>query len=141
MCRILSIYYKDREGKSNYPSKVEVIKDIGIKGDIKSAKKGRNIAFIFSEDLGRLDLIDGLCTKRFKANLTIEGRININIGDILLINGVSIIVTEIGKRCFDGCNIEATNRCKCPLKNIFYGDVLENGEILIDSIVKPISTD
>lgn len=141
MASIYKLYYKSVDEVENYPSSIYLTREVGIKEDKKSSKKGRNLSFIFKDDREKIDKINGLCTKRFNANIIIDGNMDISIGDIIVIDKAKIIVTSISKRCFEGCNIESILKSRCPLKNIFYGDVVEEGEIKINSKLKPISTD
>ena len=60
----------------------------------------------------------GLCMKRFHADITMpEVQFNsLKIHDIIMVNGRKLRIEQIGKRCFDGCQL-LLNNTYCPLKS------------------------
>ena len=70
--------------------------------------KHGDISLIAGEILEELKTIDGLCTKRFHADLTTVG-VNYDamcVGDIVTVNGRKIRITKVGKPCFAECELE-----------------------------------
>jgi hypothetical protein len=60
----------------------------------------------------------GLCMKRFHANTTMPANTfdSLKIHDIIIIDGRKLKIVQIGKKCFDGCQLLLDN-VYCPLKS------------------------
>lgn len=73
----------------------------------------------------------GLCMKRFYGNLVTQDLDykTLNQGDILNIGEASIEITQVGKSCFEGCEL-VEQKIRCPLKqNCAFAKVLQPGKI------------
>lgn len=58
---------------------------------------------------------DGLCLKRFHADLMIEGLAEYNEGDVIVHDGTSYEIEKKGKGCFRECVLLKRTGQKCPL--------------------------
>lgn len=58
---------------------------------------------------------DGLCLKRFRADLTVEGLLMRKKGDVIEIGGNRYELLKMGKRCFEECELLRREGKKCPL--------------------------
>lgn len=136
--RISRIYIKGNN-RQNFVKGASLTEEKGIIGNSLPKKPHRQIA-IFSEE-GRREIenleTQGLCTKRFQENITIQD-LNIGdivIGDIFTIGEVVIEITEVGKNCFKDCPFIMTKK-PCPLsKGVIYARTLSSGSINIGDIV------
>lgn len=60
----------------------------------------------------------GLCFPKFKADYIFNGSIkDLNVGDIINIDGIDMIITQIGKGCYSNeCELYKKNGNSCELK-------------------------
>lgn len=117
----------------------------GLENDDKAGKEYREISIFLDRDFSskeasfkQTSFKEGLCTKRFKANLVFGENITfpsivknttIDFNSILKIGTTILKVNPIKKKCFPQCTI---NKKHCPLlSNVFYCSVLQEGEISI----------
>ena len=99
----------------------------GLENDDKAGKKDREISVYIDR---KIDFTDGLCTKKFKANLNISFNDTdrcIKFGSILKIGSAILLVNSVRKKCFSECTIEKVD-CYL-LENVFYCSVLKEGII------------
>lgn len=60
----------------------------------------------------------GLCTKKFKADVVVDGLSKYKLGDEIIINNEKCHITEVGKRCFfNECDLYRENSSSCKLKD------------------------
>ncbi|MGL4739965.1 MAG: hypothetical protein ACRC41_04065 [Sarcina sp.] len=109
---------------------------MGLENDDKAGKKNKEISIFIDKSF---HYVDGLCTKKFKANLTFvptDDTLEINFNDIIKIGSTLLKINPIKKNCFDQCNI---NKNTCPLLgNVFYASVLQEGSISIGDKIKTL---
>jgi len=58
---------------------------------------------------------DGLCLKRFRADITVSNLHKCKVGDVVEISESLYEITETGKRCFDECGLLKRLGKSCPL--------------------------
>lgn len=108
----------------------------GLENDDKAGKQNKEISIFIDKNFS---VVDGLCTKKFKANLTfvpINDEFEIKFNDIIELGTTILKINPIKKRCFDQCNI---NKNSCPLLgNVFYASVLQEGSISIGDKIKTL---
>lgn len=110
----------------------KVILGYGLEHDLKGGKSPREISLISLEAVNDIqaNYMDGLCTKRFKANLEIANlRVDeLTIGSQLRIgDDVILEVTAKGKRCFPNCVI-VERGSMCPLtSHVLFAKVIQGG--------------
>ncbi len=132
--KILSICVSSEKGtkKKEVPSAL-FIADSGIKGDAHAGKWHRQVSLLSNEDIDKVrEIIPNLKPGAFAENLATVG-IDLNhvkIGDKVLIRDEVILqITQLGKKCHSGCEIQKlTGDCIMPKKGIF-ARVLKGGFI------------
>lgn len=63
-------------------------------------------------------LSKGLCIKKFRADVVVEGLNKYKLGDEITINNEKCHITEVGKKCFyDECDLYRENSSSCKLKD------------------------
>ena len=73
---------------------------------------------VFDWQEGMKALGKGLCTKKFKADVVVDGLSKYKLGDEITINNEKCHITELGKRCFFGeCDLYKENDSSCRLKD------------------------
>lgn len=129
--KVIGIYYKPGEINCGISVDHAYLKqEYGIEGDVHAGRKGRHVSILMDstrEKIRNLP-VKGLCTERFKENITLSGRMMLCIGEIIRIGDAAIRIKEIGKRCFKDCDIYNSG-IVCPLREVVFGDVIESGEI------------
>lgn len=116
----------------NLKGQVALIKDFGIAGDAHGKKGARQLSLMTKIVARQLDQVrdQGLCTKRFKANIIISDvdKSFLQVGAVIVINGAQLEITEMGKTCF-GCHL-SENNLFCPLvDDVVFAAVCEEGVI------------
>lgn len=123
--KILSICVSSEKGtKKNEVYSALFIADSGIKGDAHAGQWHRQVSLLSNEDIDKVrEIIPNLKPGAFAENLATVG-IDLNqvkIGDKVLIRDEVILeVTQLGKKCHSGCEIQKlTGDCLMPKKGIF----------------------
>lgn len=136
MGKVIAVCTSERKGiqKTSVPE-IKVIEDWGIEGDAHAGKWHRQISLlgIQSIDLMRAkgaDVNPGV----FAENITVEGLVlyELPVGTKLNVgNGIVLEVTQIGKECHSGCEIQKqVGSCIMPTQGIF-ARVLTGGKIRV----------
>lgn len=135
----ISRIYIRGNNMQKFVENVMLRKGIGIIGNIFPKEAQRQIS-IFSEE-GRREIenleTQGLCTKRFQENITIQYlKIqDVVIGDKFIIGEIVLEITEVGKECFKNCKLIKAKKA-CPLlKGVIYAKVLVGGGMKLGDIV------
>ncbi len=139
--KILSICVSPEKGtKKNEVQSALFIADSGIKGDAHAGQWHRQISLLPNEDIDKVrEIIPDLIPGAFAENLATVG-IDLNqvkIGDKILIRDKIVLqVTQLGKKCHSGCEIQKlTGDCIMPKKGIF-ARVLKGGLIKKNDPIK-----
>ncbi len=139
--KILSICVSPEKGtKKNEVQSALFIADSGIKGDAHAGQWHRQISLLTNEDIDKVrKIIPDLMPGAFAENLATVG-IDLNqvkIGDKILIRDKIVLqVTQLGKKCHSGCEIQKlTGDCIMPKKGIF-ARVLKGGFIKKNDPIK-----
>lgn len=145
--KILSICVSSEKGtKKNEVHSALFIADSGIKGDAHAGQWHRQVSLLSNEDIDKVrEIIPNLKPGAFAENLATVG-IDLNqvkIGDKVLIRDEVILeVTQLGKKCHSGCEIQKlTGDCLMPKKGIFTrvlkgGFIEKNDRIKINILQK-----
>ena len=136
MGKVIAVCTSERKGiqKTSVPE-IKVIENWGIEGDTHAGKWHRQISLlgIQSIDLMRAKGAD-VNPGDFAENITVEGLVlyelpvgtKLNVGD-----GIVLEVTQIGKECHSGCEIQKqVGSCIMPTQGIF-ARVLTGGKIRV----------
>ncbi|WKY46845.1 hypothetical protein Q5O24_10805 [Eubacteriaceae bacterium ES3] len=111
---------------------VRLIKDFGIQNDFHGKKGSRQLSLMTKSVAGSLGEVreQGLCTKRFIANILISDvdKRDLQVGAIICFEQAEIEITESGKQCF-GCALSETGQY-CPLvDDVIFAEVKKEGLI------------
>ena len=110
-----------------------MIKDFGLEHDAHAGKWHRQISLLAVEAVRAFEEKYNFKVPAgaFGENLLVEGidLKNLPIGTRLKVNDILLEITQIGKKCHLGCNIQKqTGECIMPNKGVF-AIVLNGGEI------------
>ena len=117
------------------------IEDYGIQGDAHAGKWHRQVSLLSYEKVKAFnELGAGVDSGAFGENLVVEGYDlkNIPVGTKFICNDVILEITQIGKKCHNGCEIfKKMGDCIMPRDGIFakvlHGGVIRpNDEIFIE---------
>ena len=109
------------------------IADFGLEGDAHAGKWKRQVSLLGQEsvDLMKAKGAKGLCAGKFAENITTEGIIlhELSVGTKLQIGETVQEITQIGKECHHGCEIQQqTGSCIMPTQGIFT-KVIKGGNV------------
>jgi len=103
---------------------------LGVVGDYRSEKDG-SISLLSREAEEQIRNLGGLCTAKFAANIVTEGEdyTHLRVGMRLIVGTCELILTRVGKPCYEDCAIAQTGET-CPLpQNCAFARVVRGGEI------------
>ncbi len=137
----ISISKEKRQRKHNIPE-TELITDFGTKGDAHAGKWHRQISLL---GIASIELMKAkgapVAPGDFAENITVEGVVlyELPIGTKLILgDGIELEVTQIGKECHSGCEIQKlVGSCIMPTQGIF-ARVLKGGMIHVGDAVQVI---
>ena len=142
MSKVRAICISEKKGTAKVQvPKAEFIEDFGIKGDAHAGKWHRQVSLLSHEKVVAFnELGAGVKSGAFGENLVVEGYDlrTIPVGTIFKCNDVILEITQIGKKCHQGCEIfKKMGDCIMPREGIFakvlHGGVIKPGdEILIE---------
>ncbi|MDU4935410.1 MAG: MOSC domain-containing protein [Peptostreptococcaceae bacterium] len=141
MAKIVSINISTKKGVIKEPiSKAELKIDHGIVGDAHAGNWHRQISMLAEESIQKMKDkgFNHLKFGDFAENITTEG-IEVHtlpVGTKLKIGECEVEVTQIGKKCHNGCAIkQTTGDCVMPREGIFV-KVLKEGTIQSNDIIE-----
>lgn len=141
MAKIVSINISTKKGIIKEPiSKAELKIDHGIVGDAHAGNWHRQISMLAEESIQKMKDkgFNHLKFGDFAENITTEG-IEVHtlpVGTKLKIGECEVEVTQIGKKCHNGCAIkQTTGDCVMPREGIFV-KVLKEGTIQPNDIIE-----
>ena len=141
MAKIVSINISTKKGVIKEPiSKAELKIDHGIVGDAHAGNWHRQISMLAEESIQKMKDkgFNHLKFRDFAENITTEG-IEVHtlpVGTKLKIGECEVEVTQIGKKCHNGCAIkQTTGDCVMPREGIFV-KVLKEGTIQSNDIIE-----
>lgn len=137
----ISISEKKGQRKHNIPE-AELITDFGMKGDAHAGKWHRQISLL---GIASIELMKAkgapVAPGDFAENITVEGLVlyELPIGTKLIVgDGIELEVTQIGKECHSGCEIQKlVGSCIMPTQGIF-ARVIKGGMIRVGDAVQVI---
>lgn len=123
--------FEEKNTPGRQADSVQVVRNGGIKGDRHCLDEEKQISIMW-EDACRFmeeEEIKGLCFSRMKANLMIEGRMKLDIGDQIRAGSALLMITGKKGPCFDECR-RVNMEMDCMLKECcWFATALEDGEI------------
>jgi len=139
--KILSVCISTEKGtKKREIDSACLITDWGIEGDAHAGCWHRQVSLLSAEEIDKMKKhLPSLRPGDFAENITTQG-IDINqirIGDRIIIGeDIVLEVTQIGKKCHSGCEIQKLiGKCIMPKKGVFT-KVLKGGLIERDNFIK-----
>lgn len=139
--KILSVCISLEKGtKKREVNSARLIPEWGIEGDAHAGPWPRQVSLLPMEEINKMKrLIPNLKPGDFAENITTQGvELNqIKIGDRIIIGeDVVLEVSQIGKKCHSGCEIQKlTGNCIMPKKGIF-AKVLKGGIVRKDDYLR-----
>ena len=134
MGRLKGICISEKRGTEKHEVREAMVKmDWGIEGDAHGGKWHRQISLLAVEAVRAFEEKYNFKVPAgaFGENLLVEGidLKNLPIGTRLKVNDILLEITQIGKKCHLGCNIQKqTGECIMPNEGVF-AIVLNGGEI------------
>lgn len=123
--------FEEKKAPGRRMESVQVVKDGGIKGDLHCLDGKKQIS-IMTEEVCRFletEEVKGLCFQRFKANLVLDGQIELEVGDRIRAGGTLLLVTGKKGPCFEECR-RYQRGMDCMLKEgCWFATSLEDGVI------------
>ncbi|UCE42317.1 MAG: MOSC domain-containing protein [Candidatus Aminicenantes bacterium] len=122
---VYSLCISDNKGTKKYEvDSARLMEGWGIEGDAHAAQWHRQVSLLSMADFDFMkEIIPSLKPGDFAENIIIQGlnTKHIKTGDKIIISGNVILeVTQIGKECHAGCEIQKlTGRCIMPKRGIF----------------------
>lgn len=139
---IISVNVSDKRGIKKTPvDEIELIENLGIKGDAHAAPGDRQVSLLAEESYDKFEKqgLGKICLKHgaFGENIITSGIIlyKLTIGTQFKINDCILEVSKIGKECHAPCQIGKTmGHCIMPKEGIFVR-VIKSGRISKDSTI------
>jgi len=115
---------ENKGGLKRSLEKAFFIKNFGVEGDPHGGKGDRQVSMLAVECIEKIKKrgTKGLCTGKFAENITTEGIAlhELSVGTVLTIGEVRMEVSQVGKKCYEGCEIRNDiERCPLPSEVIF----------------------
>lgn len=137
----ISISKEKGQRKHNIPE-AELLTDFGMKGDAHAGKWHRQISLL---GIASIELMKAkgapVAPGDFAENITVEGIVlyELPVGTKLILgDDVELEVTQIGKECHSGCEIQKlVGSCIMPTQGIF-ARVIKGGMIHVGDAVQVI---
>ena len=110
-------------------------------GKLPARKPGRELSLASVEALEEVSGLDGLCVKKFMADLVTEGVDYRSIGPGTLLSAGDAVfeICSVGKRCFPECSLEQK---PCALAGgCAFAQVKEEGSVRIGDEIRIISAE
>lgn len=131
---ITALYRFTEKGKPGEALKeAYLIKNVGMEGDCHADGGEKQLTLLSGEARGWMQVQEtpGLCFKRYKANLEIEGLAvsNLRPGMCLQAGTARLTVTECAKECFPGCQLRENGTPCRLLSGGIYLKVAESGTV------------
>ncbi len=139
--KVLSVCISSEKGtKKREVNSARLIPDWGIEGDAHADSGHRQISLLSVEEINKMKkIIPDLMPGDFAENIITKGidSDQIKIGDRIIIgDNIVLEVSQIGKECHSGCEIQKlTGECIMPKKGIF-AKVLKGGVVKKDDCLR-----
>ena len=140
MGKVIAVCISEKKGTQKHPvQEAEFIEDWGIKDDAHAGKWHRQVSLLSYDKIQEFrargaEVEDGA----FGENLVVEGFdfANLPVGTRFRCNDVVLEMTQIGKKCHQGCAIfQKMGDCIMPREGVFtrvlHGGIIHEGDELI----------
>ncbi|WP_289055123.1 MOSC domain-containing protein [Carboxylicivirga marina] len=137
---IKSVNISQKKGTKKAPVNAIKLNDLGVAGDAHSGPWHRQVSLLGIESYQKTEDASGAKLKfgDFAENITTEGMEihHTKIFDRFVGNGIELEVTQIGKKCHNGCEIkQLTGDCVMPKEGIFCR-VISGGELKAEDVLE-----
>lgn len=131
-----------KKEKARSMEKVKLIADFGPEGDAYGGPGDRQITILGVDDLAELekDREKGLCIHRFTPNITVSGSsADLKKGKSYRLGGTEIRITDISKKCHEGCSLIEEEKRICLLpKTARFAAIEKEGTVSLGDNVEEI---
>ena len=141
MGNVLELYIsKSKEAEREPLPEAVFVSSEGVEGDDLNRGRTHAVSLLAKESRDRIAAIgiEGLCTRRFYANIVTEGvsLFDMPLGTRFKIGDARFAVTQVGKPCFKDCDIYRS-AYDCVLhKEAVFADILEGSTVHVgDEII------
>ena len=144
MAEVISVNISLRKGQQKHPvDTIELKLRHGIVGDAHAGNWHRQISLLAREDVREMEglLKREISPGEFAENILTEGLVlyKLPVGTKLRIGTALCQVTQIGKECHQGCEIQKqTGKCVMPTRGIF-AKVVESGAAQAGDVISVVS--
>ena len=141
MGKILAVCISEHKGTVKKPIESGcIIEDFGLKGDAHAGKWHRQISLLDADAVQRFEDKYHIAVKpgAFGENLLTKGidLKHLPVGTLLKSGDVLLEITQIGKKCHLGCNIQQqTGECIMPHEGVF-AKVVHGGVVRADDDIE-----
>lgn len=141
---VRAVCISEKKGtKKHELSSIELKVELGIPGDAHAGNWHRQISLLAREDVREMEglLKREIAPGEFAENILTEGLVlyKLPVGTKLRIGTALCQVTQIGKECHQGCEIQKqTGKCVMPTRGIF-AKVLESGAAKAGDVISVVS--
>ncbi len=139
--KILAINISEKKGTMKNPTPEGTFrKEHGLVGDAHAGNWHRQVSLLGQESIDKMKSsgVEGLCHGNFAENLTTSGicLYELPVGTKLKIGETIHEVTQIGKKCHQGCEIQnLVGECIMPKEGIFTR-VLIGGKVKVGDVIE-----
>ncbi|MCY6960711.1 MOSC domain-containing protein [Clostridium brassicae] len=143
MAKVIAVNISEKKGVIKHPiEKGFFKKEHGLEGDAHVGNWHRQVSLLGQESIDKMKKLglDKLSTGDFAENITTEGIVlyKLPVGTKLKVGETEMEVTQIGKKCHKGCEIQKlVGDCIMPREGIF-AIVLKDGYIKSGDEIKII---
>ena len=137
MGKIIAVCISEKKGTKKHCVEFADLKEnYGICGDAHAGAWHRQVSLLDAEKVNDYkDVFPNIRPGDFGENILVEGILvhKLKIGSKIIINGVILEITQIGKECHNDCEIKRqTGKCIMPKYGVFAkvvkGGIIEAGD-------------
>jgi len=124
MAKVLAVCISEQKGVQKHPvTEIQIRFQHGIVGDAHAGNWHRQISLLGNESVDKVrHLLPDIQPGAFAENILTEGitLYTLPVGTLLRVGEAEVEVTQIGKKCHQGCAIrKLTGDCVMPREGIF----------------------
>ena len=141
MAKVVELNIKEsREGPRKSVAEAVFVSAEGVRGDDLHRGSEHSASLIAKESQDRIAAmgIDGLCTRRFYANIVTQGvnLFDLSVGTCFRIGGARFSIKQVGKPCYKDCAIYESSYDCVLHKEAIFADILAGGTVYVgDEII------